>query len=74
MQTAPLEAGATQTSVLPDPDIPIMIYTESVAANRGGAPASTFRGTETVNPSQPFNKHTNFTKPISDYSKVVEDE
>uniref|UniRef100_A0A7S3VIF5 Uncharacterized protein n=1 Tax=Dunaliella tertiolecta TaxID=3047 RepID=A0A7S3VIF5_DUNTE len=32
--TAPLEAGATQTSVLPDPDIPITIYTESVAANR----------------------------------------
>jgi len=29
-----MEAGATQTSLLPDPDVPITIYTESIAANK----------------------------------------
>lgn len=33
-QTAPMEAGATQTMSLPDPDFPISIHTENMAANK----------------------------------------
>lgn len=33
-----------------------------------------FPGTTTLNTAAPFGKSTNFSKPMSDYSKVVVDE
>eukprot|EP00195_Chlamydomonas_chlamydogama_P015010 CAMPEP_0202909992 /NCGR_PEP_ID=MMETSP1392-20130828/50783_1 /ASSEMBLY_ACC=CAM_ASM_000868 /TAXON_ID=225041 /ORGANISM="Chlamydomonas chlamydogama, Strain SAG 11-48b" /LENGTH=274 /DNA_ID=CAMNT_0049599937 /DNA_START=124 /DNA_END=948 /DNA_ORIENTATION=+ len=64
-------AGATQTLLLPNPDIPITIYSESVA---GGQYGSTFNGTRPMSNVLPFNKFTNFSKPMSEYNKVVIDE
>ncbi|GFR48684.1 hypothetical protein Agub_g10639 [Astrephomene gubernaculifera] len=65
------QAGAVETTVLPNPDVPITIYTEAVAKQTYGG---VFPGTTTLNTTSPFGKSTNFTKPMSDYSKVVIDE
>ncbi|GIL78511.1 hypothetical protein Vretifemale_7872, partial [Volvox reticuliferus] len=65
------EAGAQDTTLLPNPDVPVTIYTEAVAKQTYGG---VFPGTTTLNSSSPFGKSTNFTKPMSDYSKVVIDE
>lgn len=68
---AAVAAGATQTVVLPNPDIPITLYSEHVATHKYG---STVYGTRPVVGTLPFNKNTNFTKPMGEYSKVVVDE
>ncbi|KXZ50088.1 hypothetical protein GPECTOR_18g65 [Gonium pectorale] len=65
------QAGARDTTLLPNPDIPVTVYTEAVANRTYGG---VFPGTTTLNTASPFGKSTNFTKPISDYSKIVVDE
>ncbi|GLC39037.1 hypothetical protein PLESTB_001286400 [Pleodorina starrii] len=65
------EAGARDTTLLPNPEVPVTIYTEAVAKQTYGG---VFPGTTTLNSNSPFGKSTNFTKPMSDYSKIVVDE
>ncbi|GAX79489.1 hypothetical protein CEUSTIGMA_g6930.t1 [Chlamydomonas eustigma] len=66
-----LEAGATATARLADPDVPITLYTEAVAK---GTYTDSITGTRTMSKVSPFNKYTNFSKPMSEYNKVVVDE
>lgn len=68
--TAPT-TGATETVLLPNPDIPITIYSEAVAKGTYGG---NLTGTRTMSKVSPFNKYTNFSKPMSEYNKVVVDE
>ncbi|PNW86767.1 hypothetical protein CHLRE_02g095149v5 [Chlamydomonas reinhardtii] len=65
------QSGARDTTMLPNPDVPVTIYTEAVANKTYGG---VFPGTTTLNTAAPFGKSTNFSKPMSDYSKVVVDE
>ena len=66
-----VQAGARDTSVLPNPDVPVTIYSEAVASKTYGG---TFSGTAALNSVSPFGKATNFSKPMGDYAKVVIDE
>lgn len=63
--------GATETVLLPNPDIPITVYSEAVAKGTYGG---NLTGTRTMSKVSPFNKYTNFSKPMSEYNKVVVDE
>lgn len=64
--------GATQTILLPNKDLPITIYSEAVATGKYG---DAFNGTHTLSKAQaPFNKYANFSKPMSEFSKVAIDE
>lgn len=63
--------GAADTVVLPDPNVPITVYSEAVASKTYG---HSFQGTLTMNHGAPFGKYSNFSKPMNDYSKVVVDE
>lgn len=65
------QAGARDTSLLANPDVPVTIYSEAVANKTYGG---TFSGTAALNSASPFGKTTNFSKPMGDYSKVVIDE
>ncbi|KAG2446850.1 hypothetical protein HYH02_008007 [Chlamydomonas schloesseri] len=65
------QSGARDTTLLPNPDVPVTIYTEAVANKTYGG---VFPGTTTLNTAAPFGKSTNFSKPMNDYSKVVVDE
>lgn len=65
-------SGATQTILMPDPNIPITIYSEAVAKGTYGE--GSFSGTRTMSKVSPFNKYSNFSKPMSEYNKVVVDE
>eukprot|EP00798_Chlamydomonas_sp_ICE-L_P007565 gene7565-718_t len=64
-------AGATQTSRMRDPNIPVTIYSESVATGKYG---DTFNATRPMEKTAPFNKYANFSKPMGEYNKVVVDE
>lgn len=65
------EAGATGTLRLADLDVPVTIYSEAVAA---GAYTGTVSGTRCMSQAAPFNKFSNFSKPMTEYNKVVVDE
>jgi hypothetical protein len=65
------QAGARDTALLANPDVPVTIYSEAVASKTYGG---TFSGTAALNGASPFGKATNFSKPMGDYSKVVIDE
>lgn len=65
------QTGLTATQRLSNADIPVTIYSESVAFNKY---EGKFQGTRALANTIPFNKQTNFTKPMNEYSKVVEDE
>ncbi|MEW5316936.1 MAG: hypothetical protein WDW38_008275 [Sanguina aurantia] len=68
---AAVQAGLTATQRLSNADIPVTIYSESVAFNKY---EGRFQGTRALASAIPFNKQTTFTKPMSEYSKVVENE
>ncbi|PNH05922.1 hypothetical protein TSOC_007785, partial [Tetrabaena socialis] len=70
MEASARLAGARDTALLPNPDVPITLYTEAVANKTYGG---VFPGTTTLNGASPFGKASNFTKPISEYNKVVVD-
>uniref|UniRef100_A0A7S0YJ90 Uncharacterized protein n=1 Tax=Polytomella parva TaxID=51329 RepID=A0A7S0YJ90_9CHLO len=64
-------AGALATTQLPNPDIPVTIYSESVATKNFG---KTFVGTTVTSQNAPFNRYSNFSKPMGEYNKLIVDE
>lgn len=64
-------AGATKTTRLPNDDVPVTVYSEAVATGKYG---DTYNGTRPMASTGPFNKYSNFSKPMGEYNKVVIDE
>lgn len=72
-QGGTLASGATATLRLPNPEVPVTLYSEAVASGNYNGTIVT-GGTRTASVVSPFNKSCNFSKPMTAYDKVVIDE